>query len=187
MSGKKHLRGQLSKLRANYKELFTVEMEDWDRIVEAYLDKLRKVDAVDVEAAVEAAMTKHPDKMPTVPQLASIAADCTRRRHDEARRRSAEDREAAENAIIRDYVAEKRRQVIPDTPEGQNAWINAGDTEAEKIARYFEAQSKHLNLDPIKPCPPEVHHERMRLFAGLVGAEFIEVPADQGAAGEEAA
>ncbi len=172
MSSKKHVSLQLTKLKGNYNTLFNEDHAEWLRRVDAHHEKLRKIDAIDVEAACEEAPLRYPDKFPNVGQLANLAAECARNRKKEARRLAAEEREEVENKIILERTDETRRR-IPNDPIGMERWVAQGSSDAERLARYFEAQSKQMGLDPTKPAHRDVEHERWRLLRQVLGVEEL--------------
>jgi hypothetical protein len=150
-------------LRDQYPNLFVPSLKEWARQVSSYRVKLRRFPIAIVEAACDAAPDEHPDRFPTTGQLVRICTRLQRERREAFERRKRESAEAAENRSDRERTA-ILRDTIPNDPEGQLAYVSAGATPFEKLARTFEVESKIRNLDPTKKTPPELHQDRMSRF-----------------------
>jgi len=157
-------------LRDGYPNLFTESGDQWASRVAAYHKKLGKFDYETVKAACDAAPDKYPDRFPTAGQLASIAIgieEVLRRSHQEkedARRQAEEDKATA------DWVTHRRNDVIPSSPEDQEAWIKAVESPFDQMARRFEVESKNGNFNPNQKSPPGVGERRAREIVELLEA-----------------
>ena len=162
MSSKSYVRYCLDHLRSRYSELVAEDPQQWAARVDSCHAKLRRFDADVVEVACQRAFERYPQKFPTAGQLASLAigVDVERKAAvttaEKLRRQELEDRE------INAYVDELRNQVIPHDVREQEKWVDEGETKAEKTARWWEAQSKQLSLDPTQASPADVTKQRFR-------------------------
>ncbi len=151
---------QLTRLRDNYPSLFVGTESEWAARSTAYWQKLRKFDVQLVEEACDQATEKYPDRFPTSGQLVGL---CNAIAFDRDRREREDGQQAAtvsEERETREKVDLLRREIIPNDHDGQRAWVAAGDTAFERLARGFEVESKRLNLDPNRPSPSEVEKRR---------------------------
>lgn len=68
--------------------------------------------------------------------------------------------------VFRDCEAFRK---IPTTPGGQEAYIGEADSDFERLARYWECDTKTSKRDPAGDTPLEIGKERFRQFWKLWG------------------
>ena len=173
MSTEAMVNRELVSLRDGYPNLFTESPDEWMGRVKAYHSKLRRFDIETVTVACERAPERHPDRFPTVGQLAAICRVVSAE-HDKLAKRAAEERRREEEARnIAQYVADRRRHVIPDGVAEQERWINEATSPFEQLSRRWECESMNRNLDPNRPSPRDVGERRISELMHLLAEQGV--------------
>jgi len=132
----------------------------WDpekhrEVVKVYGAVLTRIPRECVADVIRRAHSTHQKWAPTVGELGEIAnlshADWQR---NSARPPTPPDRQLPE-------------RIIP-TRDGREAYVQAGGTDFEKLARLWECESRELQLQPNNPCPQEVGGRRMRQLGKIL-------------------
>ncbi len=157
----------LGLLRDQYPNLFAGEPGQWKARVVAYHSKLRRWDDEILSKACQRATDKYPDRFPTAGQIGglcqNVEVELREAWHLESARIGRE-REDADNA---QRVADLREKVIPDSRADQERWCSTGKP-FERLARYWECESKNNGWDPNRPAPRGVGGRRMKEFFDLM-------------------
>lgn len=141
-------------------------VEEMAKQAKAYFDRLETYSWQDVSKALMRASQPefYPDRFPTVGQLQAVVEDCRRRRAKAEREETQQRMDEREAESARGRMRE-----IPVTQQAQRTYIQEGGTGWEKLARYWECESKARKLDPTKPTPPEIYQRRMGEFWKMWG------------------
>lgn len=114
---------------------------------------------------------RFPNRFPTVGQLAIICKDLERSKAVEDKARDTEAWRHRQDEETREEISALREVVIPNDPAKQKSWVLAAKTPWEGLARYWEAESKYLRIDPCGKTPEELHKRRLAQFWELWNRE----------------
>ena len=129
------------------------------RTTATYFRRLRRYPWQSVVDGISVATDYHPERFPTVGQLAAIIRkagsdqDATSRR---SRRREMTDLERS--------VATHERDQLPRDPSAQSAYVSSAETEAERLARLWEIEDISDGRQPWDDTPQVI---AMARFAAL--------------------
>lgn len=172
MTTQRELNEAMVILRESYPQLVKETPEEWARKVKSYHNKLRRFDVVIVGEACERAIEEHPRFFPTTGQIVNLCkridSETKSRQHVESEER----RQREEEIACRDYVMQRRANVIPDTSEEQRLWVESAPDPFVRLARQWEVESKNGRFDPNKPSPRGVGERRGKELNELMEQAF---------------
>jgi hypothetical protein len=124
---------------------------DWNAQVAVYFEALKIYSPKILTSAFRKSIERHPDFMPTVGQLQSIALEFWR---DDQKKQA----EAAKRKQLAAHLAKPASERRGKRPEGEVR--NAFDL----LARAWFDESERLGLDPDKPTPRDIGRRRLSEF-----------------------
>jgi len=152
----------MSRLRDEVPDLFIRGEQQWSQQVRAYWRKLKRFDMALVELAIDRSSDEYPGKFPTVGQLVRLCKVIDAEHKKAAREQGEQESRAFADRVEQERVEYLRNEIVPDDPAQQRAYIDAGDSPFERLAREFEVDSKRRALDPLRASPDDVTRHRMQ-------------------------
>ena len=127
---------------------------------DAYWHHLKRFDIGPLRVAIQRAANDNPKFPPTAPTIRELA---------EIEQRSAEARaKDPKPGPVAGYIQRASWEGVPRTDQGQQAYIEAGGSNYETLARLWECEAVRRGVRPNEPPPQELGMEWFRQLSAML-------------------